>query len=129
MAMAITPTTIEETVMKNLRTLMIAATIYMILTANSFADDTHSGRALGESGRTSSHASASTAHSFAGSGQAVSAVSAVPFYVSGTIGAVSNEVAVDLMDAATAPIGTPLIITDESVITGPPPNDALKENR
>ena len=43
----------------------------------------------------------------------------------GSAGAVSAEAAKESMKAATAPIGTPLNVTDE-VITIMPPNEALK---
>ena len=33
------------------------------------------------------------------------------------------------MDAATAPPGTPLDITDETVTAGPPPDEALKSEQ
>ncbi len=113
--------------MKLFKQLLSAAVITLMLCANSFAGETHSGRAVVESGKASTHASASIAHGIAGSGQVVSAVAAVPFYAIGSIGEVSKEVGVVLMEAATAPIGTPLIITEETVTAGPPPNHALKE--
>jgi len=113
--------------MKHVKNLLSAVVISLMLCANSFAGETHSGRALEESGKASIHASASIAHGIAGSGQVVSAVAAVPFYAIGTIGEASKEVGITLMEAATAPIGTPLIITEETVTAGPPPNDALKK--
>jgi hypothetical protein len=87
-------------------------------------DDSHAGRAVEEAAQTGSHASASAAHSIA-----ASAASAIPLSVGGAVvgsaGAVSAGAARDSMRAATAPIGTPLEITDE-VITVVPPNEALK---
>ncbi len=92
-------------------------------------DDSHAGRAVEEAVQTGSHASASAAHSIAASGQVTSAASAIPLSVGGAVagsaGAVSAGAARDSMRAATAPIGTPLEITDE-VITVVPPNEALK---
>ena len=77
----------------------------------------------------SGHASASAAHSVAASGQLTSAALAVPLLsggaVLGSAGAVSADAGRDSLRAATAPIGTPLEITDE-VITIVPPNEALK---
>lgn len=110
----------------------IIFTIITIFSADSFAwDNTHSGRAVKEAGKAGSHSSASAGHSIAGSAQVTSAASAVPFAIAGSAGAVSMEIAGGLMDAATAPIGAPLEITDESVTAGPPPNQALvpKANR
>jgi hypothetical protein len=92
-------------------------------------DETHAGRAVSEAAQSSSHASASAAHSIAASGQVTSAASAIPLSIGGAVlgsaGAVSAGAARDSMRAATAPIGTPLEITDE-VITVVPPNEALK---
>jgi len=107
--------------------------VFMLLAATNSsvfaAGDTESGRAVNEAVQSSGHASASAAHSIAASGQVTSAVSAVPLSVSGaalgSAGAVSAGAARDSMRAATAPIGTPLEITDET-ITVIPPNEALK---
>lgn len=93
-------------------------------------DQTHAGQAVLNSGQSSAHASASAGHSIAASGQVTSAVSAIPLaiggLVSGTAGAVSSQAARGSTRAATAPIGTPLDITDET-ITVMPPNEALKQ--
>ena len=67
-------------------------------------------------------ASASVIHAIAASGQVTFAVSAIPLAVSG---AVSGRMAQDSINAANAPIGTPLPITDE-IITITPPDVALK---
>ena len=92
-------------------------------------NDTHAGRAVTYSGQASVAASGSAAHSIAASGQVTSAASAIPLAISGVVlgstGAVSTGVAHDSMRAATAPIGTPLTVTNE-VITIMPPNEALK---
>ena len=88
-------------------------------------DNTHAEQAV----QKSIQASASAAHSIAASGQVTSAASAVPLSIGGAVlgsaGAVSSGAAHDSMKAATAPIGTPLEITDESITTMPP-NEALK---
>ena len=113
--------------MKQMRTFIIALLITVILSVNANAGDTHSGRAVKEAGKTSSHASASTAHAVVGSGQVTSAALTVPLFVSGATGAVSTIIATDLMEAATTPPGTPLAITDETVTAGPSPAAALRE--
>ena len=112
--------------MKKLNMLAITGMLALAISGNSFAGDTHSGQAVEQTSKAGSHASASAAHSIAGSGQVTSAASAVPLAIAGSAGAVSTQIAKDLMKAATAPIGTPLEITDESIIAGPPPNKALK---
>lgn len=95
------------------------------------ADNTQSGQAVSHAGQSSGHASASAAHSVAASGKVTSAVSAIPLSIGGAglsvAGAVSAAGARDSMRAATAPIGTPLPVTDE-IITVIPPNEALKKN-
>jgi len=92
-------------------------------------NDTHAGRAVKEAVQASGHASASAAHSIVASGQVTSAVVAVPLSVGGAVlgsaGAASAAAARDSAKAATAPIGTPLEVTDEA-ITVMPPNEALK---
>lgn len=93
------------------------------------ADETHAGRAVSLSGQASAATSGSAAHSIAASGQVTSAAVAVPLSASGAVmgsaGAASARAAHDSMKAATAPIGTPLPVTDEA-ITIMPPNEALK---
>jgi hypothetical protein len=105
--------------------------IFMFATIGSAIaeNETHPGRAARESMQASGHASASAGHSIAASGQVTSAALAVPLSVGGAVlgsaGAVSTNAASDLMKTATAPIGTPLKITNEA-ITSIPPNEALK---
>jgi len=111
------------------RLFIILATL---LASSAFAaGPTHSGQASGNAAQSGSHASASAGHSIAASGQVTSAASAIPLaiggVVSGAAGAVSGQAAHNSAQAATAPIGTPLDITDET-ITIMPPNEALKKD-
>ncbi len=114
--------------MKSHRRLFIALSVCLSCSAFA-ADQTHSGQASGNAVQSGSHASASAGHSIAASGQVTSAASAIPLaiggVVSGAAGAVSGQSARSSAQAATAPIGTPLDITDET-ITIMPPNEALK---
>lgn len=119
--------------MGKLELISLQAVFVAVTVGSAFADDnTHAGRAVNEAVQASGHASASAAHSIAASGQVTSAVSAVPLSIGGVAlgvaGAVSAGAARDSMRAATAPIGTPLVITDETV-TVVPPNEALKAKR
>jgi hypothetical protein len=79
--------------------------------------------------RASGHASAAVAHGIAASGQVTSAALAVPLSAAGVVlgaaGSVSAAAARDLARTSSAPIGAPLEITDEAIITTPP-NEALK---
>lgn len=111
--------------MKKINMFAFVSAVTLFFLVNAFAGETHSGRAVGESAETGSHASASAAHGIAASGQVTSAASAVPLAIGGSAAMVTTEIAKELMDAATAPIGTPLEMTDESVTAGPPPNEAL----
>lgn len=94
------------------------------------AGETDSGRAVHHSGQASGHASAGAAHGIAASGKATSAAVAIPLSAAGaalgSAGAVSAGSANQSMKAATSPIGTPLKITDEAIITVPP-DEALKK--
>lgn len=105
--------------------------VLLLMTAGPLlaGDNTYSGQAAHEAAQASGNASASAAHSIIASGQATSAASAVPLAVGGAVlgsaGAASKSAAHESMKAATAPIGTPLEVTDESIITMPP-NEALK---
>lgn len=94
-------------------------------------DDTHAGQAVNNAAQASGYASASAGHAIAASGQVTSAASAMPLSIGGAVlmsgGAVSIGAANDSMRAATSPIGKPLKITDEAIITTPP-NEALKRN-
>lgn len=89
------------------------------------ADSSLSGQAIRNASGASLNASASVAHAIAASGQATLAVSAIPFAIGGSVGAVSGQIAKDSMKAANTPIGAPLAVTDE-VLTIAPPNEALK---
>lgn len=111
--------------MQKLKAVAIASAFIVTMGINSFAAGTHSGQALEESGQALKHAGGSVGHGVIASGQVTSAASAVPLAIGGSAGAVSARISKDLMDAATAPIGTPLEVTDESVTAGPPPNEAL----
>ncbi|MEY5098826.1 MAG: hypothetical protein RJA36_1545 [Pseudomonadota bacterium] len=85
----------------------------------SWADGDFSGGPVGNSVQASAHASASAAHAIAASGQTVLGVSAIPLSIGGaaltSAGQASTAMSNASMQAASAPIGTPLPITDESI--------------
>jgi hypothetical protein len=116
---------------------MLMNTLYVsaLLAASTCAlaqssGQTHASQAIKEGAESSGHASASAAHGIAASGQATLGLSAVPLSIGGavlgSVGGVSTAAANESMNAASAPIGTPLKITDE-VISVTPPNEALKK--
>lgn len=118
-----------------MRITTIALSVFAFVVASpvSAADNqTHAGRAATLSGQASAATSGSAAHAIAASGQVTSAAIAVPLAVGGSAltsaGTASTASANASMDAATAPIGTPLPITDESM-TSIPPDQALKVNK
>lgn len=98
-----------------------------IFVGSVLAQSGHGSAAVDESIKTVMHGSASAGHSIAASGQATSVASAVPLSIMGAAGAASSEIAKDLMDAATKPIGEPLEISDETV-TSISPDQALKKS-
>ncbi len=113
--------------MRKIMTATVLSLVLTILTSSFSLAGPNSGQAIVESGRAVTHSSTVSVHGVIGSGQAVSAVAAMPFALSHGIGEVSGEIADDLLDAATTPIGVPLTITEETVTVGPPPNLALRK--
>lgn len=108
------------------KTLFALATLLAATPALAAEPNTHAGKAVDHAAKSFSHASGSAAHSIAASGQVTSAASAIPLSIGASVGAVSGQMAHGSMKAATAPIGTPLEITDEAITTMPP-NEALKQ--
>lgn len=78
-------------------------------------------------GRSVQHSGEAIGLSVAGSAQAVSAIAAVPLAFGAEVGKVSGEMSDELWKAANAPVGTPLLVTDEIVTVGPPPGQALQQ--
>jgi hypothetical protein len=120
----------QEMGMHSFRQVFLLGSLAWAATTAALAQDTsHAGQAASNSLQASGHASASAAHSMAASGQLTSAAIAIPLMsagaVAGTVGSASTGAAGESMRAATAPIGTPLEVTDESV-TVMSPKEALK---
>lgn len=93
-------------------------------------ENTDAGEALKNSAQASGNASAGAAHTIAASGQVTSAAMVIPLSVGGAVlgstGAVSAGSAHESRKGAISPIGMPLEITDEAIVTTPP-NEALKK--
>ncbi len=98
----------------------------------AFAQTGNARKALNESGQASGHAGASAGHGILASGQVTSAAIAVPLSVGGAVlgaaASIANGAADSAMNAANAPIGQPLPVTDR-VITTMPPSEALNKPR
>ncbi|MEW6290398.1 MAG: hypothetical protein AB1545_11140 [Thermodesulfobacteriota bacterium] len=106
---------------------LICLIILLGISVRSFAGEAASTQAVLHSGQASAHSAQAVFSGLIASGQVASAVSATPLALSATAGVVSGEAAKVLMDAATAPIGTPLPVTEETYTSaGPPPDQALK---
>jgi nitrogen fixation protein FixH len=115
--------------LRSIPRIFLAVVIASGVAGAASADETLSGAVVRDSVQASGHASASAAHAIAASGRATLGLSAVPLSIGASVattaGAISGEAAAESMRAATAPIGTPLAITDE-VITVTPPDRALR---
>ncbi len=109
---------------------VVAIAILMLISnINIYAADTHSGQAAKHATNSGSNASGSAAHAIMSSGKVASAASAIPLGVVGSVGEISKQISKALIDATEVPIGTPLKITEESIVSGPPPNQAIKANK
>ena len=111
--------------MKSIKTILSGILLITLLSVNAYAGDTYSGQAVKPSGQASVHGSAAVAHGVVGAAQFTSGAVAVPLYVVGSVGAASTYIADELMAAATAPVGEPLAIADETVTVGPSPDLVL----
>ncbi len=70
--------------MEKIKMLTIIGILILIISNIGFAQDTHSGQPVRQTGQTGSHASTSAGHSISASGQVVSGVSAVPLSLAGS---------------------------------------------
>ena len=71
------------------------------------------------------HSAQAVGHSAAAGFKVVFAAAAVPLMVVGEIGKASGEIGEELWEEANRPIGAPLAITEEVVIAGPAPAEAV----
>jgi hypothetical protein len=116
--------------MNMLQAPLTTAALLLIAATSALAQGTtHGAQAVNDAGQASGHASASAAHSIVASGQVTSAMLAAPLMsgavVAGSVGNASGTAADSMLQAANAPIGTPLPVSNESV-TVVPPDVALK---
>ena len=78
----------------------------------------HSGRAVQHSGN-------AIGYSLVATGQFVAGALAIPLGFSAQVGTVSGQMSDELWEAANAPIGAPLPITEQTITVGPPPGEAI----
>jgi hypothetical protein len=71
------------------------------------------------------HSAQAVGHSAAAGFKVVFAAAAVPLMIVGEIGKASGEIGEELWEEANRPIGEPLAITEETVIAGPAPAEAV----
>lgn len=106
--------------------------VSMLGLTGAFAQSGNARKAVNESGQASGHAAASAGHGILASGQVTSAAIAVPLSVGGAVlgaaASIATGAADSAMNAANAPIGQPLPVTDR-VITTMPPSEALNKPR
>ena len=99
-----------------------------ILTCTLFTTPALSaGGSLEHSARALQHSVNAVAYSVTAGAQLVSGAAAIPLGFAGAVGGISQDLSEELWDAANAPIGTPLPITDEVVTVGPPPSEAIRD--
>jgi hypothetical protein len=103
----------------------------MLQSGSAFAQaDQQAAEGVKQGVMASGHASASAAHSIIASGQVTSGVAAVPLSMGavavGSAAVGSARAANDSAISAAAPIGTPLPVTDDAIVTVPP-DVALKK--
>jgi len=101
--------------MKKTTTLLLLACLF---TANAGA----ASRQLSAGSKNVSHGSAQIA---GGSVQGLSAVVAVPFAASAAIGTGSGQIAHDLNKFADQPSAMSLPVSDETIVSGPSPDQAI----
>jgi hypothetical protein len=117
--------------MNKIAALLVLYGCLAVLTNSALAED-HATQALNESGQASGHSAGSTAHALVTSGQAATAVVAVPMVSGvaavGASGMTGQALAHGSQKSAAAPAHAPLPVTRE-VLTIAPPNQALQRNR
>ena len=87
----------------------------------------HAGQSINHAGQSIKHSSLGVGHIIAGSVKVIAGSIAIPFGIVGSIGEVSQQISKDFIDIATTPIGEPLKITDESIVSSVPPNIAIQQ--
>ncbi|MEO5378040.1 MAG: hypothetical protein H7832_09710 [Magnetococcus sp. DMHC-6] len=111
---------------------IFAFAVFFLLDTASAGEKSPSGQAVSDAVQASGHVIESVGHGVVAAGQVTSAVVSVPLSVGGavlgSVGGASTAAAGDSLQAVTAPIGTPLPITDE-VMTIQPPNEALQSDQ
>lgn len=99
----------------------------LILTCTLFTTPALSaGGSLEHSSRALQHSVNAVGYSVTAGAQLVSGAAAIPLGFVGAVGQMSQDLSEELWDAANAPIGTPLPITDKVVTVGPPPSEAIR---
>lgn len=78
------------------------------------------------SGQASKHGVNAIGHSMAGGGKLISGAVAVPLTAVGSVGKVAGDAGKEMWNNATAPIGEPLPVTEDTITAGPPPAKAIQ---
>lgn len=107
--------------MKSFRNHIPSLILLLAVAANSSAQNSfqHSGQAV-------THSLQALGESMVAGAKLVSGVAAVPFKAIGAVGELSGQMGDSLWQAANAPVGAPLPVTDEVITAGPSPGEAIK---
>ena len=107
--------------MKSFRNHIPSLIFLLAVAANSSAQNSfqHSGQAI-------THSLQALGDGMVAGTKLVFGVAAVPLKVIGAVGELSGQMGDSLWEAANAPVGAPLPVTDDVISVGPSPGDAMK---
>ena len=83
--------------------------------------------AVHHSGQASIHSANAVSHGLVSGAKVASGSAAVPLILIGSAGTVSGDAGRTLWEAADQPIGEPLPITEETIISAPSPDQAIRQ--
>lgn len=81
---------------------------------------------LQHSSQAVAHSLQAVGESMVGGAKLVSGVAAIPLKAAGAVGELSSEMGDAFWEAANAPAGEPLPLTDDVITIGPPPGEAIR---
>ena len=106
--------------MKRFRYLLIQVPLlFLPAAATAQSSLQHSSQAI-------THSIHAVGESMVAGAKLVSGVAAVPLKAAGAVGELSGDLGDSLWEAANAPAGGPLPITDDAITVGPPPGEAIR---
>jgi len=100
--------------------------LLFVMAVASLGNSVLAGAAVTHSGQASAHSVQAVGHAAVAGARFASGSVAVPLAFSGAVGKSSAAAGTALWDAANAPIGDPLPISDKTYMTGPSPDQAIQ---